>query len=323
MEIEKFYSICLQGNILEAIEYLRLFKDKNEDAFKLEKQFTNRFLTQEESWEINSEDSWIKDVVKYYFIYFRSVLTDNSIDEAEKQLISSLSNLLRIKDYDLDEIESELKNVFKEKGYSFLGGVTKPYRGPYIWKKTQQKDFKVLLPGGEQKVTVYIISDFLMLSWAHFATMGKYYSGGWAKKEGLYYVNNSSEEIDIYSTDFQVWFLKHEAQHLSDYEKYPNLNAINLEYRAKLIELIYKPNPYSLIEKFVNQSNNDKSIPHPYAAYSIIKGLSLSIFGKEYVDDNEQWRNIDSNLISKEALQLFMENEKNLQDRGNETEGIL
>ena len=172
MEIEKFYSICLQGNVLEAIEYLRSFKGKNEDALKLEKQFSDRFLSQEESWEINSEDSWIRDVLKDYFVYFRSVLTYGSIEEAEKQLISSLSNLLKMKDSDLDEIESELKNVFKEKGYSFLGGVTKPFRGPYIWKTTQKKDFEVLLPSGEQKVSVYFISDFLMLSWAHFATMG-------------------------------------------------------------------------------------------------------------------------------------------------------
>lgn len=324
MDIHKFYSICLQGKVLEAIEYLRSFKDKNEDFVKLEKQFSNRFLSQEESYKINSEDSWIKNVLKCYLDYFRSVLTQISVEEAEEELIFRLSNILESnKNMDLDEIECELEKIFKEKGYSFLGGVTSPYRGPYIWKTTRKKDFKVLLPGGERKVAVYFISDFLMLSWAHYATMGKHYSGGWAKEEGLYYVNNSNEEVDIDSAEFQVWFLKHEAQHLNDYDKYPNLNGLNLEYRAKLIELIYHPNPYSLIEKFINQSKNDKSLPHPYASYAIIKRLSLLLFGEEYVVDKKLWKKIDAKSISRGALRLFEENEQDLQNMGSDTKGVV
>jgi len=235
-----------------------------------------------------------------------------------------LSKLVTInQDSNLDEIEIVLENIFREKGYSFLGGVTSPFRGPYIWKNTLKKEFNVLLPDGEQEVVVYFISDFLMLSWAHFATMGKHYSGGWAKPEGLYYVNSGIEDIDTNSTEFQVWFLKHEAQHLSDYKLFPNLNGTNLEYRAKLIELIYNPQPYNLIEKFLNQSKNDKSLPHSYAAYSIIKQLSSSIFGQGCVYDKRQWENIKSNIISNTAYELFLQNNKSLYEAGIETEGII
>lgn len=324
MDIKKFYGICLQGNVIEAIKYLTTIKDKNNDMLKLEKQYEDRFLSQKEIYRINSDDPWIIAVLNCYFAYFRSVLTNNSQEEAEERLLGSLKDILGIcKETDLDEVETELENIFKEKGYSFLGGITLPYRGPYIWKTTRKEDFLVTLPGGEQKVTVYIISDFLMLSWAHYATFGRHYAGGWAKPEGLYYVNADNEELKVNSIEFQVSFLKHEAQHLSDYEKYPRLDASNLEYRAKLIELIYSPNPHILIEKFIAQSKNDKLLSHPYASYSIIKRLSYKIFGKEFVEDKEQWWNIDSSIISTEAYCLFTTNENDLQQRGYDTECII
>ncbi|GAU75988.1 hypothetical protein [Fusibacter sp. 3D3] len=268
MDMQKFYSICLQGNVLKAIEYLKPFEEKNEEASRLIKEYEARFLKDQQSDEINSEDPWIQDVISCYFRYFRSVLVNHPVEQAEDQLNLSLSELVTLpKDSSLDEIELELNKIFKEKGYSYLGGVTSPFRGPYIWKKTSIKTFTVTLPDGEQEVVVYFISDFLMLSWAHFATMGKRHTGGWAKPEGLYYVDNGREKIDINSIEFQVWFLKHEAQHLSDYIKFPDLSGSDLEYRAKLVELIYNPHAHCLIEKFLNQSKDDKTLPHSYAAY--------------------------------------------------------
>lgn len=324
MDMEKIYSMCFKGNVLKVIEYLKTLEKKGNDIIVLEKQYEERFLSNNEIYEINSDDQWIVDVINSYFSYFRSVLTNNSVEDSEKNLITSLSKLVNSdKISNLDEIESELEDIFREKGYSFLGGVTPPYRGPYIWKTTVKKEFNVSLPDSEQKVTVYFISDFLMLSWMHFATMGRHCTGGWAKPEGLYYIDNGSEHIDTNSEKFQVWFLKHEAQHLSDYKKFPNLNAGNLEYRAKLIELIYNSQPHNLIEKFLNQSKNDCTLPHPYAAYSIIKNLSSLIFGQEYVYDRQQWINIKSNLISGSAFRLFLQNNKSLNEVGNETEGVI
>lgn len=323
MNMEKFYSICLQGNILKAMEYLETVKDKNNDILALRKQYKQRFLSNNKIYEINSDDSWIKAVVGCYFDYFCAVLTNKPIQDAENNLIQGLSKLVNNDSYDFDEIESQLENIFKEKGYSFLGGITPPYRGPYIWKTTIKKKFNVSLIDNEQEVTVYFISDFLMLSWAHFATMGKRHTGGWANENGLYYVDNGSERVDVNSTKFKVWFLKHEAQHLSDYKRFPNLNARNLEYRAKLIELIFNPNSYDLIKKFLNQAKNDKFLPHPYAAYSIIKNMSCLLFEEEYVCNKHQWSNIGNGLISEVATKLFLNNNKSLSEAGKETEGII
>jgi len=299
-------------------------EDKEDDVIMLEKRYEERFLSHNEEYKIKSDDLWIRDVLSCYFSYFRFVLTNNSIEEAEQRLITGLLKLVNIKgEPSLDEIESQLENIFQDKGYSFLGGETPPFRGPYIWKNTLKREFYVTLPDYEQKVTVYFISDFLLLSWVHFATMGKHHAGGWAKPEGLYYVDVEDDPIDINSNWFKICFLKHEAQHLSDYQRFPNLNARNLEYRAKLAEVIYFPQPYDLIEKFLNEAKDDKTFPHSYAAYSIIKQLSTLIFGQVNVDDKHLWKRIESELISNTAFELLLQNNKNLYEAGNETEGII
>ncbi len=313
MDIKKFYAKCLQGNVLEAIDYLKSFENENEDILELERKYIHRFVTQDEALKIDSEDPWINEVLKCYYTYYISVLTNNDVQESEKQLTLSLAKTLMINEStDLDEIETKLESIFREKGYSFLGGRTTPYHGPYIWKTTKKEDFHVELPCGNQRLTVFFISEFLMLSWLYFATFGKHYAGGWAKEEGIYYVNAGNEEIDTHSADFQVWFLKHEAQHLSDYAKYPNLEGTDLEYRAKLVELIYYPDTFIKLGTFINQSKNDKSLAHPYSAFLIIKRLSNAFFGEEFVEDLERWRVFDPSSISKEALKLFMENEQTL-----------
>ncbi len=322
MDIEKFYAKCIQGKVLEAVDYLKFIENKSEDILELEQRYIHRFITHDEILKIDSEDPWIQEVLNCYYKYYISVLTNNDVQESEKQLAVSLAKTLMInEDTDLDEIETKLENIFREKGYSFLGGRTTPFRGPYIWKTTNKEDFEVELPCGNQKLTVFFISEFLMLSWLHFATFGRHNTGGWAKEEGVYYVNTHNEEIDTHSADFQVWFLKHEAQHLSDYNKYPNLEGVGLEYRAKLVELVYYPDTFHKLDTFINQSKNDKSLAHPYAAFLIIKGLSNIFFGEEFVGDIEKWRGFDSRSISKEALNLFMKNEQALSGENCETRG--
>lgn len=324
MDMKIIDSMCLAGNVLKIIEFLKTQKQQSKESVILEKQYEDRFINKNEINKINTDDPWIKAVINCYFTYFRSVLTNHPIEESENKLAEGLSGLTGGDPVSgLDEIESRLKEIFQQKGYSFLGGVTPPYRGPYIWKKTVKQEFSVVLPDSEQNMTVYFISDFLMLSWIHFATMGRHCAGGWAEPEGLYYVVRENESVDTGSDKFQIWFLKHEAQHLSDYARHPRLNAANLEYRAKLVELIYSPQPHKLIEKFLNQSKNDNTLPHPYAAYTIITNLSDLLFGQKYIDTMQQWRNIPSGSLSESALKLFRQNTKSLNEAGHETEGVI
>ncbi|BCJ99041.1 hypothetical protein [Anaerocolumna chitinilytica] len=308
-DIKRFYAKCIQGNVFEAINYLKSFENKSKDMIELEEKYEHRFVLQDEILISDTDDPWIKDVVNCYYQYFIAVLTDKNAMEAEKALTGSLTELLSVDiNMGMDDIEMKLEMIFQEKGYSFLGGMTMPFYGPYIWKTTRREDFLVELPCDKQEITLYFISDFLMISWLHFATFGRHYTGEWANEEGIYCVMNGKKEVDINSDDFQCSFLKHEAQHLSDYEKYPKIQGAELEYRAKLAELIYYPNTYHILENIILQAKDDESLTHPYASFLISKGLSEKIFGEALVLDLEKWKVIDNSIISENALNLYLEN---------------
>jgi hypothetical protein len=225
----------------------------------------------------------------------------------------------------LDLIEEKLEEIFEKKGYRFLGGVTSPFRGPYIWRTTDKKEFRVELPHQTQDVTVYFLRDFIMQSWIHFATFGEKFAGGWAKEDGLYYVDErpKKKRVTIESSEFQVSYLKHEAQHLSDYARFPNLPAKDLEYRAKLVELIYEPKPFRLLKKFFYEAKNDVNFPHPYSSYALMTRLSQLAIGKEVIPSLDQWKSVDSIRIQDWAWTLYEEHTRELETIGIIKEGII
>lgn len=323
MDVEKFKSLCWQGDVNKAINYIKSLKSNDSETIELEKTLIERFISQTEKYDIKSDDSFIKEVVECYLSYFREVLTTQNNESAEKKLLENLSEIIGDECKQcLNDIEQELATCFKERGYSFIGGITKPYRGPYIWKTTKREEFDVSLPSGNQKVVVFFLSDFLLISWAHYASIGLCYAGGWCTNEGLYYVNCDNRTVDTDTERFKVWFLKHEAQHLSDYEKYPNLNSVNLEYRAKLIELMYNTKPFGTLSGYLKGAKKDVNLPHSYASYAIIKGLNRIVFGEEVSKSIDEWSSIEAKIINNAATELFNENEEELKLLGMETKGV-
>jgi hypothetical protein len=327
MEEAKLYAYCLQGDVTEAYEYLRTEPDKSIKSLELESKFYHRFFSEKPMYCFKSEDPWIRKVLLAYYQYFTSVLTRKSVEEAENKLMLSLRELVPafVAVDDLDPLEEKLETIFKKKGYWFLGGVTPPFRGPYIWKTTVKKEFRVELPHHSQEVRVYFLSDFILQSWAHFATFGEKFAGGWAKIDGLYYVNERPKKmkINLENSEFQVSYLQHEAQHLSDYTRFPNLQAKDLEYRAKLVELIYEPNSNRLLKKFFYEKKNNLQYPHPYSSFVIMKRLSRLAFGEDEILNLEQWKTIDSTRIHKWALALYDEHTEQVLSNGNGTEEII
>lgn len=305
--LEKVYSLCLKGNVTEAYEYLQEL-EQNKTVERLTKQYYNRFFSEKPKFRYKSKDSWIKNVIHSYYEYYISVLTkEKSTEEAEITLFQSLLSLLNDSDQlkDMDKIEELLAEQFQKRGYYFLGGVTQPYRGPYIWKQQEKVDYTILLPSGYQKVSVYFLSDFIIQSWLHFATFGKLATGGWATKDALYCVKDRYKK-GLDTPDFVYSYLTHEAQHFVDYREFPSLDARELEYRAKLVELIYHPfNNKRLIKKFLTQADKNNPNPHSHASFAVCTNLSKLIFEIEMETDLNNWRKINPKTLSSHALALF------------------
>jgi hypothetical protein len=305
--MDRFYSLCLQGDINSAMEYLNGIQPKTIEIEKLQQRYMERFFSQKSEENIRTEDRWIREVVSAYHHYFRSVLTNADVmNDAELNLNKRLRMILKVESpLTIDETENELAKIFTEKGYYFLGGVTPPFRGAYIWKRMETFDFNVEIPQQSMTVSVHMMSDFLLEGWMGFATFNNRTFGGWANEDGLYCNLKSYKSLD--DDHFQVSYLKHEAQHLYDYKYFPGLKSEELEYRAKLVELIYSKN-HLILKKFLNDAKNDPDFPHPYASYNIIKNLSSIIFKKDYEPNINVWLEKDYKKISSTALELFDKN---------------
>jgi len=249
-------------------------------------------------------DKWIRDVLFAYWHYFLLVLKHGTpAAEAEDVLLSHLAPLVpETSREDLDAVEEALEKSFRARGYSFLGGYTLPYRGPYIWRKTEKRVFQVELPSRRdpQPTSVFFMYDFVTLGWKHFETFGAQSAGGWAKwreppwEDGLYCV---SERYDLERLEensvFQVSLLKHEAQHLADKAEFPLLDGTSLEYSAKLVELIYNTSVDGRLKDIIRIARDAPEDPHVMSSYRILGELSESIFGERRVRDEGRWRDLD------------------------------
>lgn len=320
--MEKFYSLCLQGNVLKALEYLRSITPRTEYIAEIEEKYNKRFLQEPAKFELSYPNQWINDVFSKYYLYFRSVLTNNDPIKAEIELSKSLLQLLPTDTYgSLDCIENKIKDMFRDEGYFFQGGITSPFWGPYIWKTMDSKHYHVELPNGIQTLNVHFMSDFIMQSWIEFATFGCRSVGGWAKEDAIY-CNLTRYQNELDSENFTVSYLKHEAQHFNDYIHFPKLPGKDLEYRAKLIELIYSQS-HRPLKKFLLEASSKPDLPHSYASYILLKSISLILFSKEHVGIDE-WNTIDYKTIAHLALQLYHEHTDSLlSGEHNESQGVI
>ncbi|WP_132415654.1 hypothetical protein [Paenibacillus albiflavus] len=304
-------SLCVQGDVTEVLQYIHDHKPNLPELRLLERRYTRRFYSENARLHIPTQDRWIQDVLSAYYDYFIEVLTKRvSAEQGEHLLHTRLNSCIPTPTTDLDETERKLELLFKDKGYNFLGGYTRPYRGPYIWQKNSAEEFQVSLPYGEQTVIVNFMHHFLMLSWLHFASFGWGSTGGWATSHGLYCVYNRYKHI-LHKDAFLVSYLKHEGQHLMDMRMYPNMAQVDLEYRAKLVELIYYQDAECLI-KFAQEAKEDECFPHSHASYQIITALDKQFWGDGQIKALDRYYGIPYKEIAAYSRTLLDEHTASL-----------
>ena len=125
------------------------------------------------------------------------------------------------------------------------------------------------------------------------------------RKEVLDIYENHLEKSSI--EELSIWF---GLKKLEDVKKYKNLSAVDLEYRSKLVELMYLDDfLYDRIEEFiVFASSRNRNFSHPYANYSIIKNLSKIFFNSGFESDISKWKEISVEKINATSKKLLEEN---------------
>jgi hypothetical protein len=271
----------------------------------------------------NAADPWLREVLLVYLRHFVRVFDGNEPREpSEGVLVEELAALAGTArtgndDADVEVAEAALRPRFAARGYEHLGGRTPPHLGPYVWRRTESRSFTVTLPRGEpQEVTVHLMHDFVLRGWLYWSTFGRQGAGGWFKDgepgwaDGLYCVRDRYGDPLEDDPAFRVSLLGHEAQHVADHRAHPNLTSGELEYRAKLVELIGYTSVEDRLRRFLDDARDDPEEPHPHAAHLIVTRLADRLSGQEPAEVD--WASIEYERIARTSQDLLDEDDARL-----------
>lgn len=304
----------IKGDLTGAIQYVKQFPDQSE--------LYNRFMEvfEKEQYITYDADAELNEILTIYQQYYRDVFylcmeREKAADRLKEKLAECLGT--DGKDITLDEMEEQqVATAFISRGFHFLGGRTSGYYGPYIWRTTETKNYEVELPDGIQRYTVKLLDGFISQSWASYLSFGRTGTGGWSDGDGI--INCIKSSYDLESEAFKVSLLKHEAQHARDLSVNKNMSSEDLEYRAKLVELIYS-SQRNLLGRFIQEADNsDRSNGHAAASERIIDG-----FVRKLNLDRAEVEKLPNRQIQAVAEMLFEESDtsqgKTIPDSGVET----
>ena len=265
-----YYGNIIKGDLRSAISYVKQFPELT--------NLYNRFMDvyEHEQYMTYEVDAELNSILTAYQQYYRDAFyLCIGQEQAANKLRDRLAVLLGIKDNSIalcDMEQNQLVKLFMNCGLHFMGGKSSGYYGPYIWRITETVSYDVELPDGIQNYTVKLLDGFVTRSWIDYLSFGEIGPGGWADGDG--YINCVKSAWDFESESFRVSLLKHEAQHARDLAMNKDMSSEDLEYRAKLVELIYS-SERNLLLGFAQEADNfNKSNGHAMAAYRIVKGFA-------------------------------------------------
>ncbi len=253
LDEERYYGYLVQGNFHKALACLEGCPGGEQRRQKLLNLFSSEASM---GSELLKE---LEPILYAYWAYYRDVFyVQSDPQSAEKQLQLRLCEFFREKDtFPVSTIEQELlPPLFEQYGYHFLGGKTGGFYGPYIWKTTETREYGVELPEGIQPYRVKFHFGFLHKSWLDFISLGEISTGGWTDGDGI--IHCIADCYDEQAEAFQVSLLKHEAQHVMDLARWPDMPKELLEYRAKLVELVYS-RERNLLPCFVSEAGTNNT----------------------------------------------------------------
>lgn len=248
---EELESYFIRGDIAGAIAFMKGIPELNDVVQAYIEVFENEQYIQ---YDIPDD---LNRILLCYQQYFRDVFylhIDHA--QAESDLFEKLKQVLDLPDGAIEDVENKMKFWFNRAGYEVLFGKTNGYRGPYVWKETESVTFEVELPETTSIYSINMLRGFIMRGWMDYLTFSEKGTGGWTSPDGT--INCVEKAYDVNSERFIVSLLKHEAQHSEDFKRWGNMESKDLEYRAKLVEMIYTQET-NLLAKFCSEANLERT----------------------------------------------------------------
>jgi hypothetical protein len=218
--------------------------------------------------------TFVRDLLLLYRAYWRSGALDEAArPAAERALIAGLARLLgRPALKDVDEAEPLIAARLKAAGLFSREGRTGVFHDLMIWRRDTQRVETVPLPEGANATQVNYLDGFISRGWSSYFTCDRTGTGGWTTNDGLFVIVPSYDSLT--NENFRVNFLAHESQHYSDKKRFGDMPSWRLEYRAKLVELVYADTTHDqVLDGFNSNQGDDTADPHSYANKRVLEAL--------------------------------------------------
>ncbi|TNE54488.1 MAG: hypothetical protein EP338_06640 [Bacteroidetes bacterium] len=317
---KRIISPAINGDVLSTLSQLdRVDRFRNPllniKYQKLKSKYHLRFRSEEKDEKALSQNEVINDICAFYQEYWKnkllkvpqncdSILYDKIAHYLTDKQLSKLSF------QELSETvkdDSELKKVIENEGFHCKFLLNNGIQDALIWDEQDRSTYAVELPETTINVNVIFIENYILNGVSDYATFGYSQIGGWASnQDASLFCNKGSYQLK--SEKFNVSYLKHESIHFLDIANYPNLESADLEYRAKLVELIYctKRTIYDRLEEFIlAASKENRENAHPFANYHLIEQLSQKLFKTAFEGDILKWKTLTPEEINHASLDIF------------------
>jgi hypothetical protein len=203
------------------------------------------------------------------------------------------------------ETYATLEDALKAQGVHALATPAPPLQDLLVWSAEKKAEFEVVLTDQRRTVSVVFMSDFHSLGWKHYASLGLVSTTAWVTNGTLYCVEWA---YDPGTENFDVSYLKHESRHLADLEKFPDLPSEDLEYRAKLTELIFaNETQRRLLDDFTAKRAANPDSPHAAANFRVTSDLWRELYDSPFPGGDQAWMSISRDKISRSARRLLKE----------------
>jgi len=316
----RVFSPASNGNVAQTIELfdtIQKFKNPiiNRKYTHTKKAYSKRFIENDEKTKRSSKNDVINDICTIYYRYWDLKLMNSPLNE-DSLLYNNLAHYLV--DQKLTELsyealrpdmqnDKELSRVIADQGFYSRFLYLNEIQDVLIWEQEKDRKYTISLPNDELDIAVVFIKNYANKGCIDYATFGMNKIGGWAASDSpKLFCNRGTYKLN--SEKYKVSYLKHEALHFVDIRSYPNLEAADLEYRSKLVELMYasKKTIHKLLVQFIiGGSNETRNNSHAYANYCIHHHFSKAIFNKDFENDLSKWKELSAEQINEVSSKLY------------------
>lgn len=307
---DAFTALAIQGDLRDAQRLFDTALWAGPAGAALRVQFADRFLTGNEAVGPVPGDDLAEDIARAYRAFWRSnLMREAEASAAEAELDAAILRALGRHGLAAPpgaDPWPAAERALLEAGLQVSAAATPPWRDLFVWAQERRETFRVELTDATLPVEVVFMDGFVVRGWKDFASLGLAATSGWVENGRLYCV---AWAYDTASENFEISYLKHEARHLADLERYPGMDTTELEYRAKLTELAFARNDLQRIWRdFRAKAADNPDSPHAMANWRVVHDIAVLLGLEPESQAPDPFAGSHAQQVNDAARRLLQEN---------------